>query len=58
MEQAAQRWRVAISVASSPKNTGVNTVFENVNGFPEDWKTNVPAFAKFVREHQCPSFVE
>ena len=37
---------------------GVNTVFENLDGFPEDWKTNVPAFIKFVREHQCPSFLE
>jgi hypothetical protein len=37
---------------------GVNTVFENLDGFPEDWKTNVPAFVKFVREHQCPSFLE
>ena len=37
---------------------GVNTVFENLDGFPQDWKTNVPAFIKFVREHQCPSFLE
>ena len=37
---------------------GVNTVFENLEGFPEDWKTNVPAFVKFVRDHQCPSFLE
>src|SRR4051812_41192365 len=37
---------------------GVNTVFENLEGFPEDWKTNAPAFIKFVREHQCPSFLE
>jgi hypothetical protein len=37
---------------------GVDTVFENLEGFPEDWKTNVPAFVKFVREHQCPSFLE
>src|SRR5215510_14440950 len=37
---------------------GLNTVFENLEGFPEDWKTNVPAFTKFVREHQCPSFLE
>ncbi|MGA9951419.1 MAG: twin-arginine translocation signal domain-containing protein [Xanthobacteraceae bacterium] len=37
---------------------GVNTVFENLQGFPMDWKTNVPAFVKFVREHQCPSFLE
>ncbi len=39
-------------------NTGINTVFENLEGFPEDWKPNVPAFIKFVREHQRPSFLE
>lgn len=37
---------------------GLNTVFESLEGFPEDWKTNTPAFIKFVREHQCPSFLE
>ena len=37
---------------------GINTVFENLEGFPADWKTNPPAFVKFVREHQCPSFLE
>ena len=37
---------------------GVNTVFENLEGFPKDWKTNAPAFIKFVREHQRPSFLE
>jgi len=37
---------------------GLNTVFENLEGFPDDWKTNPPAFVKFVREHQCPSFLE
>jgi hypothetical protein len=37
---------------------GVNTVFENLEGFPMDWKTNTPAFVQFVREHQCPSFLE
>ena len=37
---------------------GVNTVFENLEGFPMDWKTNAPAFVKFVREHQNPSFLE
>lgn len=37
---------------------GINTVFENLEGFPEDWKTNVPAFAKFLHDHQCPSFLE
>ena len=37
---------------------GVNTVFENLEGFPMDWKTNAKGFAKFVRAHQCPSFME
>jgi hypothetical protein len=37
---------------------GLNTVFENLEGFPEDWKTNTPAFVRFVREHQRPSFLE
>jgi hypothetical protein len=37
---------------------GINTVFENLDGFPEDWKTNTPAFIQFVREHQRPSFLE
>src|SRR5437773_4230252 len=37
---------------------GINTVFENLEGFPEDWKTNAPAFVNFVREHQRPSFLE
>lgn len=40
------------------KATGVNTIFEKLEGFPDDWKTNAPAFIKFVREHQCPSFLE
>ena len=38
--------------------SGVDTVFENLEGFPMDWKTNAPAFVKFVREHQRPSFLE
>jgi hypothetical protein len=37
---------------------GLNTVFENLEGFPDDWKTNTPAFIDFVREHQRPSFLE
>ena len=37
---------------------GITTVFVNLEGFPEDWKTNAPAFIKFVREHHCPSFLE
>jgi hypothetical protein len=38
--------------------SGLNTVFENLEGFPKDWKTNVPAFIKFARDHQRPSFLE
>jgi hypothetical protein len=38
--------------------TGLNTVFENLEGFPKDWKTNPAAFISFAREHQCPSFME
>src|SRR6476660_7116651 len=38
--------------------TGINTVFENLEGFPMDWKTNPDAFVNFVRKHQRPSFLE
>jgi hypothetical protein len=44
---------VAIFAAS-----GLSTVFENLEGFPKDWKTNSPAFIQFVREHHRPSFLE
>jgi hypothetical protein len=37
---------------------GVDTTFENLEGFPTDWKTNTPAFVKFVRDHHHPSFLE
>lgn len=37
---------------------GVSTSFENLEGFPEDWATNSDAFVRWVREHQCPSFLE
>ena len=40
------------------QQVGVNTAFENLEGFPMDWKSNVPAFIKFVREHHHPSFME
>ncbi len=40
------------------EKAGVDTVFENLEGFPADWKTNPEAFVRFVREHQCPSFIE
>jgi hypothetical protein len=38
--------------------TGINTIFEKLEGFPADWKTNIPAFIAFVRAHQHPSFLE
>jgi hypothetical protein len=38
--------------------TGVTTVFVNLEGFPEDWKENLPAVVKYFREHQVPSFLE
>ena len=38
--------------------TGITTVFVNLEGFPEDWKTNLPAVVKFFRDHQRPSFLE
>jgi hypothetical protein len=38
--------------------TGLDTVFENLEGFPKDWKTKPEEFVKFVREHQCSSFLE
>ena len=38
--------------------TGITTVFVNLEGWPEDWRTNVRAVAQFFREHQCPSFLE
>jgi hypothetical protein len=38
--------------------TGVTTVFTNLEGFPEDWQTNPEAFIKYLRDHQCPSFLE
>ena len=38
--------------------TGITTVFVNLEGWPEDWKTNVTAVIKFFRDHQCASFLE
>lgn len=38
--------------------TGITTVFVNLEGFPEDWKTNVAAVAKFFHDYQRPSFLE
>jgi hypothetical protein len=38
--------------------TGITTVFTNLEGWPEDWRTNLPAVIKFFRDHQKPSFLE
>ncbi|MCV7185222.1 hypothetical protein H7J56_25040 [Mycolicibacterium murale] len=38
--------------------TGICTVFTNLEGFPEDWKENPSSFVEFVRAHQFPSFLE
>lgn len=40
------------------RKVGIDTVFENLEDFPMDWKTNPSSFVKFVREHQCNSFLE
>lgn len=39
-------------------STGITTVFTNLEGWPDDWRTNVPAVIGFFREHQCSSFLE
>ena len=38
--------------------TGIDTVFTNLEGFPEDWKENPDGFINFVRDHHVPSFLE
>ena len=38
--------------------TGINTIFTNLEGFPEDWKENPASFVEFVRDHHVPSFLE
>src|SRR5690242_13316140 len=38
--------------------TGISTVFVNLEGWPDDWRTNLASVIKFFREHQCPSFLE
>jgi hypothetical protein len=39
-------------------STGVTTVFTNLEGWPEDWRTNIDGVTKFFRDHQRPSFLE
>jgi hypothetical protein len=38
--------------------TGLTTVFENLEGWPADWRTNPAACCRFFREHHHPSFLE
>ena len=38
--------------------TGIDTVFLNLEGWPEDWRTNLQAVSKFFRDHQRPSFLD
>ena len=38
--------------------SGLTTTFENLEGFPEDWKENPQGFVQFVRDHHRPSFLE
>lgn len=45
----------AVNIFSS---VGLSTSFENLVGFPTDWKTNPAAFVQFVRDHHWPSFLE
>ena len=33
-------------------------MFVNLEGWPDDWKTNLPAVIQFFRDHQRPSFLE
>lgn len=39
-------------------STGITTVFVNLEGWPEDWRENLPAVIRYFREHQVSSFLE
>jgi len=39
-------------------STGITTVFVNLEGWPDDWRTNTQAVIQFFRDHQRPSFLE
>lgn len=39
-------------------STGITTVFVNLEGWPDDWRTNTVAVVKFFRDNQRPSFLE
>ena len=38
--------------------SGIATTFENLEGFPKDWRERREGFVEFVREHHVPSFLE
>ena len=38
--------------------SGITTVFVNLEGLSRRLEDKLPAFVKFVREHQVPSFLE
>jgi hypothetical protein len=38
--------------------SGMTTTFENLEGFPKDWRERPEGFVEFVRAHHVPSFVE
>lgn len=39
-------------------SSGIDTIFVNLEGFPEDWKSNAAAVLQFFRDNQCHSFME
>jgi hypothetical protein len=39
-------------------STGLTTIFEHLDGFPEDWRERPEGFVKYVREHHRPSLLE
>lgn len=38
--------------------SGITTTFENLEGFPLDWRERPEGFVEFVRAHHVPSFIE
>ena len=46
----------AVALFSGPPASTLSS--KTLRAFLQDWKTNAPAFIKFVREHQVPSFLE
>jgi hypothetical protein len=38
--------------------TGVQAIFEALEGWPADYATNPSSIVKFFRDHHCPSFLE